>query len=488
MKTTSRKLISTLLTVALALGLFAAMPLTKFAANSLAASNTLTATAGPDGITLTWEKSTGLEVYAISRREGATGAWNDEYAILVATTKCVDSKVEQGKTYSYRVREYDLMATVPTGFSNVVTITMTEEVAQNTVTVIDGTGSGSYAVGATVKITAKDAPAGRVFNKWETSSNGVTLADATSASTTFIMPSNEVTVSATFKRADSVATPEASIDDALLWIRLTCGTEGAYIYYTTDGGTPTSSSTRYTVPFRIDVTTTIKAIAIKDGMLNSAVMTKEFVVSGDGSMGNFMQANAYSPGQFTDVNEDLWYGYNKEKSIATAYEYGLMRGSSATTFNPAGSMTVAEAITVAARVHRIYTTGADDFVQAGSPWYQVYLDYATDNRIFSASNFFTAAGYDRDVSRAEMAYIFSQSLSAAEFVPQNIVDSLPDVNIYGIFNYSAEILMLYRAGVLSGSDSQGTFHPFDVISRAEAAAIISRVILPEMRGSGKTFG
>lgn len=49
--------------------------------------------------------------------------------------------------------------------------------------------------------------------------------------------------------------------------------EGADIYYTTDWNIPTDASPKYTGPFTISETTTIKAIAVKDGV-GSAVTTK----------------------------------------------------------------------------------------------------------------------------------------------------------------------------------------------------------------------
>jgi len=53
------------------------------------------------------------------------------------------------------------------------------------------------------------------------------------------------------------------------------GPDGADIYYTLDGSTPTSESTMYTEEFGLSETTTVKAIAIKDGQ-SSQVVSKIF--------------------------------------------------------------------------------------------------------------------------------------------------------------------------------------------------------------------
>ncbi|MEQ6388083.1 chitobiase/beta-hexosaminidase C-terminal domain-containing protein [Bacillaceae bacterium S4-13-58] len=52
-------------------------------------------------------------------------------------------------------------------------------------------------------------------------------------------------------------------------VELSTSTEGTTIYYTNDGTTPTVESTVYTVPIEITEATTIKAIAVKEGLDDS---------------------------------------------------------------------------------------------------------------------------------------------------------------------------------------------------------------------------
>ncbi|MEI6093420.1 MAG: chitobiase/beta-hexosaminidase C-terminal domain-containing protein, partial [bacterium] len=54
-------------------------------------------------------------------------------------------------------------------------------------------------------------------------------------------------------------------------VTIACSTDGAELYYTTDGSSPTSSSTHYTGLFTISANTTVKAIGIKSQMQNSDV-------------------------------------------------------------------------------------------------------------------------------------------------------------------------------------------------------------------------
>ena len=66
-----------------------------------------------------------------------------------------------------------------------------------TVMVIKGDGGGSYLSGSTVKIIADDPPSGQKFSHWS-SADGVAFANNNSATTTFVMPKKNVTVTANF--------------------------------------------------------------------------------------------------------------------------------------------------------------------------------------------------------------------------------------------------------------------------------------------------
>ena len=192
-------------------------------------------------------------------------------------------------------------------------------------------------------------------------------------------------------------------------------------------------------------------------------------------MSNFVKSKAYASGMFTDVNENAWYGYNQQKVIARAYEYGLMEGSSTTIFNPMGNMTLAQAVTVAVRVHSIYSTG-HAVTSVSTPWYQGYVRYAVENSIIRADEF---SDYNKAATRAEMAYIFAHALPSGEYpfrwytkIPPDVTSSTP---------YVSDILKLYEAGIVGGNDDAGTFSPASNITRAQAAAILARLILPDTR-------
>jgi formylglycine-generating enzyme required for sulfatase activity len=73
------------------------------------------------------------------------------------------------------------------------------------------------------------------------------------------------------------ATPTADpAAGAAVSVTLASATAGADIYYTLDGSTPTTGSAKYAAPFAITPPVTVKAIAVKEGMTNSGILTAAY--------------------------------------------------------------------------------------------------------------------------------------------------------------------------------------------------------------------
>ena len=186
---------------------------------------------------------------------------------------------------------------------------------------------------------------------------------------------------------------------------------------------------------------------------------------------NFRPVLSYADRQFRDVVPTAWYA----GSVAAVYTLGLMNGRTDDSFVPDGTVTLAESIALAARLHRIFNSGSMDF-SPSEPWYQSFLEYAIRESILREDQF---PDLSRTARRWEFAQILSAALPAEALTPVNRVDAIPDVPA-GL-PYTEAVFLLYRAGVLSGSDTLGNFLPETSIARSEAAAIIQRMAQPDQR-------
>ncbi len=72
--------------------------------------------------------------------------------------------------------------------------------------------------------------------------------------------------------------PEGSTFTEAQNVSIACTTSGATIHYTTDGTTPSASSNVYSNPVSVTETTTIKAIAMKEGMTNSEIAEATYTI------------------------------------------------------------------------------------------------------------------------------------------------------------------------------------------------------------------
>ncbi|MFC5861893.1 chitobiase/beta-hexosaminidase C-terminal domain-containing protein [Acidicapsa dinghuensis] len=149
---------------------------------------------------------------------------------------------------------------------------------------------------------------------------------------------------------------------------------GANIYYTTNGSTPTASSTFYGGPLWLSSNTSIKAIAIKSGSTSSAVLSGTFTIA------PVLPTPTFSPhpGIYTSVQT-----VSIAESVAGSTIYYTTNGATPTTSSQkyTGSFTVGTTETVQAiAVATNYTNSA-----VGSSAYTINLPNTTAAPAFSVA-------------------------------------------------------------------------------------------------------
>ena len=144
---------------------------------------------------------------------------------------------------------------------------------------------------------------------------------------------------------ETVATPAFSIASGAVnsgtSVTISCSTEGAKIYYTTDETEPTASSTEYTEAISVTEAVTLKAIAVKSGMNDSAVASVSYTIKGTVATPEFSVAsgavNSGTEVTITCATEDakIYYTTNGSEPTASSTEY-------------AGAISVTTAVTLKA--------------------------------------------------------------------------------------------------------------------------------------------
>lgn len=183
--------------------------------------------------------------------------------------------------------------------------------------------------------------------------------------------------------------------------------------------------------------------------------------------------NLAAKAAFSDVPSNAWYA----QDVAAAEKYGILQGTGNGRFSPDGNLTLAQAITMAARTYA-YERGETIPKTGGSTWYSDFLQYASDKGICAIGEF--GAAYDNFCNRLTMAKLFARVVPESTATQRNDVTTLPDVQSA---SENQAVFTLYQLGILTGSDKYGTFHPYQYIKRSETAAILNRVLNPDTRKS-----
>lgn len=191
--------------------------------------------------------------------------------------------------------------------------------------------------------------------------------------------------------------------------------------------------------------------------------------------------------RFVDVKAEDWFYPN----VAALYSIGLTNGKGDNYhFEPQSELTVAEVITLAARLRSLYDFGNSE---AGAKFFREH-DWAWYAPYFAYLRYIGMIGYEFDeranlpATRAEVAHLLAIALPSELFAPINaeivtvgyaMGQYIRDVNDYT--PYQQDILTLYRWGILNGMDSTGSFKPDTTIRRSEVAAMISRLVESDLR-------
>ena len=182
-------------------------------------------------------------------------------------------------------------------------------------------------------------------------------------------------------------------------------------------------------------------------------------------------ARAADPRQFTDIS-----GHWAEAHLRQAVEEGLLTGESATTLNPNGPATLAQALTILCRI--LAPTGRVEMPELGDRWYRPYVE--------AAMTFGTqpdlAPLTDGVFTRGDAFTLIAESFRLIPALPDyTVLDAFPDAGDLTPRQRDAAAAMV-KLGYLNGTGKG--LSPRKGLTRAELVTMILRVA--ESTVSGET--
>mgnify|MGYP002672244470 CR=1 FL=1 len=249
-----------------------------------------------------------------------TAGYNTSYTASITLTadtgyKFVDSTTAtiNGNTATSVNKNTDGTLTVTYAFPATAKDKLTSITAPQAITVANGTAYDAMNLPATVNIVTEGNTASSAQVTWDTTTpasgsydpavltqqtvtlNGtVDCPDSIDANGTALTTTITITISAAGIVGAPIANPTAGTYSENQSVALTSSTVGATIYYTTDGSEPTitggvtgGTTAEYTAPIAVtgiegqSITTTIKAIAVQNGMQDSSVETFTYTIKQD---------------------------------------------------------------------------------------------------------------------------------------------------------------------------------------------------------------
>ena len=187
----------------------------------------------------------------------------------------------------------------------------------------------------------------------------------------------------------------------------------------------------------------------------------------------FAADNKYVTPTFTDVPKSHWaYTF-----VEQAAEKGWVSGVGDGKFMPDGQVTYAQLVTMLGQA--FFKSDVDSYTGVTNPWYAKFCNVANQNGLFKGTN---AQNHVLDeryvgvaVNRYEMAQMLYNAMKAKGLnvtADQNAAKaSTADWNSIP-YKYRDAVAVCKAAGVINGTDSNGTFGGNGLMTRAQACVVL----------------
>ena len=280
-------------------------------------------------------------------------------------------------------------------------------------------------------------------------------------------------------------------------VEISCATPGASIYYTTDDTTPTSNSTAYNGAISLTATTTIKAIAVKADMNDSAVATVTFTRRSSSGGGGISSVPGYavsadktengaiavspksaSKGDTVTITATPDKGYSLE-SLTVLDKDGKEvkltdKGSGKYTFTmSAGKVTI----------KADFTAQTADLIFADVPadaYYYEAVKWAADKGITGGMSD-TLFAPNAACTRAQIVTFLWRAAGSPE---PSALSSFADVPADAY--YAKAVAWAVENGITNGT-TDTTFSPDDICTRAHGVTFLSRAAKADTASGNSNF-
>lgn len=183
-------------------------------------------------------------------------------------------------------------------------------------------------------------------------------------------------------------------------------------------------------------------------------------------------------GRFRDVAPEHWASGYIEEAASLGYVEGVGNGF----FLPEGQVTYGQ---FAAMTTRLLFPEELPSEGSGGRWFEPYVETCAKKGIFDGTDLDLGADGDTPMTRKALAVTIVNALRAAGAkmpgARELLFVNVPDIGRYG-GDERAAIRAVYALGVMNGCDGRGTFAGEDNMTRAQAAAVLTRMSRVELEG------